>query len=265
MSSCYTPKVHGKYVAHWTGKDISTNVKDLNENSRQKYVDRIFKTLETGLWMTAPKEKLFGYSNNDKIDYNPIEYKMPFTSFTEIKANNIHIHAIKYGMLGFVFDKSFIKERDGGPVFYVQYRDWKTTNLSIVNNFLNEVASSTLPVIINGREIEKKKLELYHNFANTLVYQFKSMASSPDEEYDNYEECEWRIPYIYRTEGKYLVKGNWQNSDKEPQFYIPFKISDLQLLVVPDLKIKKMLLADSRWKKNFNLLNILTIEEYGNI
>lgn len=256
----YSPRIRSNFLAHWTGgKDIAQRL-PLAGNAREQYVGRIFDTIENGLWLTSPKETVSGYS------VGPVQYVAPFVSFTEIRAINIAAHAAKYGLLGFVFERDFVVQRGGGPVFYVNNDDWRVANLKVLRDLVERLGSSNISLRdgASGVSCDELKARLF-NSATLLFSQLKSMHETGND-YQCYEEYEWRIPHTHRAEKKELLKkGFYPDTTKQPQYYLPFKIEDLKFLVVPDYGTKDQFLQSSRYTSTFDRLNVLTIEEYGQI
>ena len=54
--------IRSNLLTHWTGKYIETHADNLNDEKRQKYLERLRSILKGGLWMTLPSEKLTGWS-----------------------------------------------------------------------------------------------------------------------------------------------------------------------------------------------------------
>ena len=99
--------IHSKFLIHWTGRDI-------NHDDRKKYVDKLKSVLQKGLCMNSGKETIYGK------DSKRITAKIARVCFTEIKLTQIEEHAKQYGRLGIGFNRDFVLEREGNPVFYVQ-------------------------------------------------------------------------------------------------------------------------------------------------
>jgi hypothetical protein len=101
-------------LTHWTGKDIQTEARLLDANSRARYVTRLRDTLRSGLWMTVPSETLVGHAGASAPAR--IQYHTPMTCFTELRLSQSQPHHIRYGLLGLVVDRMFVLQRSGGPV-----------------------------------------------------------------------------------------------------------------------------------------------------
>jgi hypothetical protein len=100
------------FLIHWTGKGIHAEVPEL-EYRRTAYIDRLEKTLETGLWMMPPPELVAGGAGASW-------YKVAMTCFTEVLLTRIKEHAKRYGHLGLAFDRSWVISRRGSPGLHVR-------------------------------------------------------------------------------------------------------------------------------------------------
>jgi hypothetical protein len=105
--------VHSKFIIHWAGREI-TKYPPLSTSRSQSYVQLLKKIMEDGLLMKIGSEVIHGRLNKY------IQAKIARVCFTEIKLSQVKDHACKYGLLGIGFDRQFICERYGNPVFYVQ-------------------------------------------------------------------------------------------------------------------------------------------------
>lgn len=116
------------FLVHWTGKDINRYYDTLTDSQREEYVVRLRDTLlpsdpnaddpekTNGLWMTTREEVIY-----EKPGVAPLKTSTSFAStcFTEVKLSLTRRHTEQYGCLGFGFSRSFVLDRNGLPVFYI--------------------------------------------------------------------------------------------------------------------------------------------------
>ena len=222
------------FLIHWTGKCIQRDYTSLNDTERNKYISRLRGTLNEGLWMTRPKERIYGFNSSIEIT------KYPVTCFTEIKLSDTHEHTARYGCLGFGFSRKFVIERCGAPVQYVSGTgdDAIIGNIATVLRLLEQLPNTSLRFtdekflskLISGIEI------------NARFIKNMSDCTSPKHDFQFLDEAEWRIVWTDRKfyEGKLVATGK-----ENPKFKITFKPTDLRVLIFPDSKTRQQALADS--------------------
>ncbi len=217
------------FLIHWTGKDIQTDYKALNDIERNEYVCRLRGTLNEGLWMTASKEEVDGY----KI--TPFGYAVPMTCFTEIKLSATHRHTERYGCLGFGFSRDFVIERCGLPVQYVSGEDDP-----IVGNFSALWDLLKRPNVREQLSCEEFGLAMNGIIINIGFIKNMSECKFP-QDFKYLDEAEWRIIHTYRREkeGKLIDTGG-----NMPFYKIPFKPCDLKVLILPDAQTRQQALSD---------------------
>ena len=277
------------FLIHWTGKDIQTDYKALDDLQRKEYINRLRTTLTgeaKGLWMTIPEREEF-YKDGDISFY----YEVAKTCFTEIKLSSMESFTKRYGCLGFGFGRRFVLERGGIPVQYVSGTDNDVivANIARCWNALEAIESYFRKR--NIRDIKEiptlpDRISFIREGLNTNICYMKNMSDRdhPDD-FTLLDEEEWRIVktkkidtskykyikpdyYISQPDGstkpvKYIMKFHGK---KTPEAWIPFENKDLKLLILPDPKTRQMALEDnaiSDWllKDKVNVPIILTIED----
>ena len=221
------------FLIHWTGKCIQRDYTSLNDTERNKYISRLRGTLNEGLWMTRPKERIYGFNSSIEIT------KYPVTCFTEIKLSDTHEHTARYGCLGFGFSRKFVIERCGAPVQYVSGTgdDAIIGNIATVLRLLEQLPNTSL------RFTDEKFLSKLISGIEINARFIKNMSESPHG-FEFLDEAEWRIVYTDPREGE-EEKINWFGPGFETPAKIPFKPTDLRVLIFPDSKTRQQALADS--------------------
>lgn len=240
-------------VSHWTGKDIYIRSSDLTDFHRAEYHRRLMDTLENGLWMTRPNEELRGWSPGPRP--STIKYQAPMTCFTELRLSGSHSHNAIYGLLGFVFDRSFVLERAGGPVHYVRsHRDEPVIgNLVQALEWVNDQKR-------RGTDYAQEVLECL-NFNAGFI---KAMSRPDSDDFAYLDEHEWRIihNHLQQKAGRIVQTGL-----SRPEYRIPFTRGDIRMLVLPDEETRQLVLRDPRaraWLTD-NVPPLLTIDEVCNL
>lgn len=236
--------VHSKFIVHWAGKEI-TKHPPLSASDSQSYIALLRKIMEGGLLMKIGSEVIHGRLNRN------IEAKIARACFTEIKLSEVKDHAFKYGLLGIGFDRQFICERYGNPVFYVQ------------NHLKYGVVIETLDPIIGYLQRRKNdgdsEAEKMIKFLEIPLCLMKGMSEKTNStEYDCYDEMEWRIIHLGHMEEDNMIQK------KDDNYYLKFSPSDIKLLVFPDTSTKGSALNDDRLKDlifSHHLPIITTIDE----
>jgi len=240
------PTLRSDFLIHWTGKDIQTNYKDLNDVQRDKYISRLRSTLKedtNGLWMNKPK-KLESTGGHDEtlLTYGTL----PMTCFTEIRLSDVYKHTKLYSCLGFGFNRKFVIERSGSPVQYVPGSD--DYSGSEDSDIIGNIMKLTDKIRYMNPRYPENKSRLTPEQFNEIKYALyfnssfmKKMSRTPND-YQYLDEAEWRIVYTKRRkdEGKLKATGMYN-----PQFKIPFKPKELKILIFPDPEVRKKSLTDS--------------------
>jgi len=206
--------IHSRFVVHWTGKDFTTN-------DSIHYVKRLKDCCQNGLYMNPGKESITG-SNTTTVNAS-----VSRTCFTEIRLSQALKHSNLYGKLGIGFNREFILERMGGPVFYVQ----NGLNSAVIEHFAH--IHKYLRNIKNQDMIDRM---------NTIMGFLKKLSEHGDSNLQYYEEMEWRIIHLkYLEAKKYITR-------KDPTsgiYRVIFKPEDVELIVFPDKETKQRALRDS--------------------
>ena len=212
--------LHTEFLVHWTGKDFhDPPINDLNDAVRRHYVDRLADVLEHGVYMKPGTEKIHG--SNAKW----ISATIPRTCFTEIKLTQARAHALRYGLLGIGVHRSFVLQRQGNPVFYVQSGD----DSAVVEN-LDKVHAALASSPADVRNLE------------AILGYVKKMSEQNSADLHYYDELEWRIVHLDRLEEKYLTVVDRGNGI----FRINLAPEDVKLVVFPDDATRQIALSDSR-------------------
>lgn len=269
--------LHSRNIIHWTGrKNINPQCKAMDNDLRQEYVKWLKEICQKGLYMNPGEELIYG------IGKKWIKASISRVCFTEIRLSQTQQHATRYGDLGIGFNREFILEREGNPVFYVQngdkghvienfdclhgYIDFITKNILNIEKFLSkhiddkEIKSifSTLSDIHNFVASSKTKLKELE----VILGYLKNMSdiNSPDLMY--YEEMEWRIVHLDRFEGRYISVEDRTNNI----FWLNLKPEDIKILIFPDSLTQDLALKDNFIINFFDshLPMITTLKECGN-
>lgn len=181
------PTIHSDFIIHWTGKDIDENSKWSEYNSSEtdddltkRYLDRLERILEFGLWMTPDTHE------DDKL----VKLEKPIVSrtcFTELRLSDVRDHAEKFGRLGIGFKRFFLFDRMGGPVNYFcpNKENWMFNYSHLKNNKFDDDA--------------------YYACFLKPMFRVTDKKSNPNENtynYDFYNESEWRIIYSEKISKK---------------------------------------------------------------
>ena len=170
--------LHTKFLVHWMGKDFEKNPNNLNDEKKEKYVERLKDIIENGFYMNLGYNRIWDNRNEwIKIDISRV-------CFSKIKISLAHKHAKRYGLLGIGVDRSFVLERYGNPVCY-QYNgelNCITDNLRNVRDYLDKSA---------------KEEDLLKNLEIVLVY-CKNINEKDEEDFIYYDALEWHIVHLDR-------------------------------------------------------------------
>lgn len=228
--------IHSKFLIHWTGKDINKYNREMTDELRKEYVEILNNDLQKGLYMSQGREKIYGKDNKC------IEIKIAKVCFTEIKLTQTQEHAKRYGKLGIGFNRDFVLEREGNPVFYVQNGDKShiIENLDFLHKFVKKYSNP----------IEDKMLDTL----NIILGYLKNMSCRNENELKYYDEMEWRIVHIRRLEGpnNYIQNIGETTKEGEKSYRLKFNSKDVQLIVFPDNKTIQLALKDEEFSNYFN-------------
>lgn len=217
--------IHSKFIIHWTGRDLNSSNSPITPKIRQHYVGRLKNDCQNGLFMRPGEEKINGRNNTW------IQAKITRVCFSEIKLSVAEKHANLYGKLGIGFERSFIVSRLGNPAIYVQ----NAANGLIVESF------DKMRGFVNGNQSMTKSLEIALGFV-------KNMSPVTNQNFELYDEMEWRIVLIDDLIDTYIVT---QNSAANI-YRLIFQPSDIKLIVFPDKDTKEIAMQDSYIRSFFN-------------
>ncbi len=205
--------LHTKFIVHWTGKDFHIPINALDDNLREKYIQRLIDTLKYGFFMQIGTEKIYD------IDCEWIQASISRVCFTEIKLSLAKKHAQTYGNLGIGVNRDFVLKRYGNPVFYVM--NGNTSNIVVCAR-----------KVLNYLKTQDKNI--LKEFAIMLAY-LKNMNEQNSDDLIYYDELEWRITHLKRLEDENLI--TIQNQDSHI-YRVPLKKDDIKVIVFPDKKTK---------------------------
>ena len=228
---------HSKLLVHWTGKNINLDNKKMDDDLRKKYVDLLKDDLCKGLCMNPGKETIYGKEDRE------VTAKIARVCFTEIKLTQTEEHSKRYGKLGIGFNRDFVLEREGNPVFYVQNgeRGHIIQNLNKLISWMKKLPYNTGV----GSNIEE--------LAIVLGY-LKNMSCRNENELKYYDEMEWRVVHITRLEGLNNYIQDIEEKTKEGKKKYRLKVSpkDVKLIVFPDSETLRLAMKDEEISKYFN-------------
>jgi hypothetical protein len=204
--------IHSKFLVHWTGKDLPSGESD-------QYLERLRNCCEFGLYMKKGVEAIQGSNSTTATAV------VSRVCFSEIRLSQVQKHAKLYGAMGIGFNREFVIERMGGPVFYVQ----NGSNGVVIEHFAH----------IHKYLRENKKQEMIKRM-NTIMGYLKNMSDPADNNLHYYEEMEWRVIQIECLEGKYIIPEN----PSAGIYRLIFKPEDVELIVFPDKETKQLALID---------------------
>lgn len=229
--------IHSKFLVHWTGIDISQYNDAIDDDVRKKYIERLKDDLLKGLCMNPGKETIYGKDNKQ------ITAEIARVCFTEIKLTQTEEHAKRYGKLGIGFNRDFVLEREGNPVFYVQNGE-KGHIIQNLNNLI-----SWMKKLPHDRGVESNIKEI----AIVLGY-LKNMSCRDENELKYYDEMEWRIVHITRIEGpnKYIQDIGEKTKEGKKSYRLKVSPKDIQLIVFPDSETLRLAMRDEEISGYFN-------------
>ena len=253
-------RIRSRFLVHWTGKDLDENTAE----GRAKCVERLVRTLETGLWLTPCREILSGGTGL-------YELIVPMTCFTEIRLSVARSHASRYGRLGFCYDRQFILRSGGSPVVYTEP---SRNNLLMqrIAGVLGRLDGLETFLTADGGDHERLYAVRDVTEARDLMFQlcsFVKIMSPPNgEQFQYLEEAEWRVAYheawardfdqprvpAFIPNAARALGETWKrpsnivpNGDKRPPFFLRFEPSELRMLIVPSDEIRTEALKDPQF------------------
>ena len=238
--------IHSKFLIHWTGKDFHVPpTSPITSDIRKQYVERLIDDCYSGMYMNIGQEVIYGVGGTSITD------SISRICFSEVRLSQVEYHAKHYGMLGIGFQRDFVIQRQGNPVFYVQNSDEGLVieNLDHVTKYLQANA---------------KNIKLYGEFAVVCGF-LKAMSERNKSDYTFYEEMEWRIVHTNRLQ----EKNYCYVQDKNLHIY-RLKVSpkDIRIIIFPDDDTKQMAIKDkdNRFIKFFkdDFPIITTVEDCKN-
>jgi hypothetical protein len=243
--------IRSSLLTYWTGKDIETKIDRLNDTVCDKYLERLWSILESGIWMNINNEKVIGWSDNGPN--STITMDIPMVCFTELRLSQSKKHYSRYGLLGIVVDRQFVLDRQGGPVFYIRSHP-------------NECIVGNLVQMLNWIHDQSERgttgaKELFENVKVPLSY-LKAMSSPGSDDFETLSENEWRIAHTIKGEKIGLIKVSGQD---KPKYKIPLSPKDLMMIVLPDSQLRDQIIQDEKIANwfNYKFPPLLTVSEIG--
>jgi hypothetical protein len=227
--------IHSKFLVHWTGKDINSFNSEINDNLRKEYIARLYiarlrDNLLKGLHMRPGKETIYGKDNKG------ITAEIARVCFTEIKLTQTEEHAKRYGRLGIGFDRNFVLEREGNPVFYVQNGDKGhiVENLDVLRGWMSSLPPNTV-----GSKIDELGI---------IFGYLKKMSDRNENELKYYDEMEWRIVHIDRLTGPNNYIQDYGETTEQGKKFFRLKVrpKDVRLIIFPDNETIRLALCDEK-------------------
>lgn len=204
--------IHSQFLVHWTGKDLTSG-------DSSQFVNRLKNCCEFGLYMKSGNELIYG-STDTTVTAN-----VSRVCFTEIRLSQALSHSHSYGGLGIGFNRCFVLERMGGPVFYVQNGINSVTidHFAHVHKYFRNISNQVM--------IDRM---------NTIMGFLKNLSDVGDNNLSYYEEMEWRIIQVDCLMDRYIVPVNSSTGI----YRVKFNPEDVELIVFPDKETKKLALKD---------------------
>lgn len=219
--------LHTKFLVNWTGTDFHSPISALDDNIRQKYIDRLTDILTNGFLMRKNEEKAERIYD---LDGQWVQAAIARMCFTETKLSLAKKHAQTYGNLGIGVDRQYVINRYGNPVFYV------------MNGNKSNIGVCTRKVLDYLKEHDKAILAEF----NILLGYLKKMGEPNADDLQYYDELEWRITHLTRLEQQGLIVAQ----DKNNHIYrIGLSKEDVKIIVFPDTRTKILAL------NNQNIIN----------
>ncbi len=233
--------IHSKFLVHWTGKNINPDNREMNDSLRKEYIDLLKDDLYKGLCMNPGKETIYGKDNK------PITAEIARVCFTEIKLTQTEEHAKQYGRLGIGFNRDFVLEREGNPVFYVQNgeKGHIIENFHVLRNWMGQLPFDTVVSEIKVSEII--------NVLAMISGYLKNMSCRDENELKYYDEMEWRIVHITRLEGPdNYIQDIGETKEGKKKYRLKVSPKDVRLIVFPDSGTLRLAMKDEKISEYFN-------------
>jgi len=209
-----TMGIHSKFLVHWTGKKDIEIYPDDNIRA-QKYFERLKDYYQNSLFLRRTTEQTIRHLNIDNLLR---------ICFTQIRLSQAQTHADRYGKLGIGFKRDFIMNKGGRPVIYIPFKADKCLLEDSIRNIYN-----------NSNENQTIRSSIIWLFS----YVKRMSDKNGDENYENYEEMEWRLVYDERPNNKDFTEVKEDGTCR-----FKFTASDVKVIVFPDEKTKQMSFND---------------------
>lgn len=265
-----------KYLVHWTAPDeVKHPCNPRDSEERKKYICHLNSILSDGFWLTKQKEEQIGgpiskkfgsrfeppvsflenidNSRRSKLEYGDKPYAV---CFSEIPLSKSYHHARRYGGLGIAVDREYVLDHWGAPVHYVR-------------NSENEVLlrqHAILDAFLRYAEEEYASREAKAaRRAFKFIKQFiKEMSDEGEDNFRYLEEREWRVTWVRsrKNENREEVESSGKVEDEKrgieisecfvdrtngqgiSRFEMPVDVADIEALVFPDDKTRKLALQE---------------------
>ena len=154
----------------------------------------------------------------------------------------------KYGDIGIGFDRDFVLQREGNPVFYVQNGDkgHVVENFGFLREYFDKQDKTRV-----------KELEIILGYLKGMS---DSDVSIRDLKY--YEEMEWRVVHLDRLEGNFISV-----EDRSRHIYrLKLEPEDIKIIIFSDSEAQKIAFNDkdiSGFFENY-LPMAVTLDECNN-
>jgi len=271
--------LHSKFLIHWTGKDFCDN-----EDKRlvqDKYVERLRDTCQHGLYMQKGREEICG------VGGKCVKPDIARVCFSEIRLSQVRRHARRYGGLGIGVHRSFIVEREGNPVFYIQSgsRGHVGENFAVIHintplliralemlredkimaealdkafqRAMEEYAKQIQDRTTRGsleqeaRRLQMSPEEVRRRVLNPLLHimgYLKNMSDKDAPRLRYYDEMEWRVVHTDRLENQGLIAC----LDREHHVYgLKVSAREIRIIVFPDDATRMLALRDESLQHYF--------------
>jgi hypothetical protein len=271
-------RVRSRFLVHWTGKDFESN----DSTASDRYIQRLLRTIETGLWLNPCREVLVG-------GRGIYELTVPMTCFTEIRLSAANSHASRYGRLGFGFDRLFILSSGGSPVLYTRP---SSDNLVMqrVSGVLGRLDGLESFLTASGGDTDRfyavRDVWEARDLMQQLCAFIKVMSEPGTDDFQYLEEAEWRVAYnevwskdfhsprfpAFIPQAAKSLGECWErpknivpNDNGRPPYFLTFCADDIRVLIAPNDEVRQMICSAPefvRWASTRrSAMPILTLEE----
>jgi len=227
-----------KFLIHWTHPSYMKkrkNKRPKNHTERDDYIEHLKIILEEGLRFKKNKE----ITRQGETGYF-LTPDVKEICFTEIKLSAAKEHARKYGWLGIGFDREFVCDRLGNPVFYMRNHsnNIMIKRLQALAVFLKNInnPSHKIKILLEDNDIKVADLRVSLNIALSFTKQM-SEKDNDSHTFKTYEEMEWRIVKLGKHQEKYYYIENEEKPNEKCHLYIT--PPDVKIIVFPDAKTKE--------------------------